>query len=170
MSPCKQQPLVLFAAYTTVQQNNPSNLREDLDGRMISVESRTDGKAWEDLPPEHERDPVSQAFRDARLQCQVISKKQGTKEFPNEIKLLEAKLKRLEVQIVQDKKDIIKKQQCHKRDSNVLQRNLREARENMQSTMVQAADDVLILTQKLQEVEERFAQCRVDKDHLESVS
>ena len=34
-------------------------------------------------------------------------------------------------------------------------------------TMVQAADDVIILTQKLQDVEEKFAQCRVDKDHLE---
>ncbi len=50
----------------------------------------------------------------------------------------------------------------------MLQRNLRDARETMQSTMVQAADDVLILTQKLQEVEEKFAQCRVDKDHLET--
>jgi len=36
-----------------------------------------------------------------------------------------------------------------------------------QMTMVQAADDVIILTQKLQDVEEKFAQCRVDKDHLE---
>ena len=37
----------------------------------------------------------------------------------------------------------------------------------MQATMQQAAGDVTALTQKLQDVEDKFAQCRVDKEHLE---
>jgi chromosome segregation ATPase len=66
-----------------------------------------------------------------------------------------------------DRKEIIRRHQMQKRDTNVLARNLREARENMQNTMVQAADDVLILTQKLHEVEEKFAQCRVEKEQVD---
>jgi hypothetical protein len=35
--------------------------RDDGDGRLMELESRSDGRAWEDGPPEYEKDPIAQA-------------------------------------------------------------------------------------------------------------
>jgi hypothetical protein len=35
--------------------------RDDGDGRLMELESRSDGRAWEDGPPELEKDPIAQA-------------------------------------------------------------------------------------------------------------
>ena len=74
--------------------------RPDGEGRRIQINSRTDGRAWEDSPSEVDKDPVSQAFREARMQVQVVKKKEGSKEFPSEVKGLESKIKRLEAQVM----------------------------------------------------------------------
>ena len=35
--------------------------RDDGDGRLMELDSRSDGRAWEDGPPEFEKDPIAQA-------------------------------------------------------------------------------------------------------------
>ncbi|EKX48968.1 hypothetical protein GUITHDRAFT_136168 [Guillardia theta CCMP2712] len=159
-----------------MHSDRSSDVGEPLDVREeISNLSRADGRAWEESEYENLKDPILQGFRDVRFQCQVLKKKEGSREFAAEHKNLEGKLARLEKQV------ILRKHKEVKKDSGALQRNLKEAREQMQvlastflppplsllATMAQAADDVIILTQKLQDVETKYAQCRVDKDHLE---
>jgi hypothetical protein len=40
--------------------------RDDGDGRLMELDSRSDGRAWEDGPPELEKDPIAQARKRAR--------------------------------------------------------------------------------------------------------
>ena len=40
-----------------------------------------------------------QGFRELGLQCQVVRKKEGSKDFAPELKALEARLKRLALQV-----------------------------------------------------------------------
>ena len=122
----------------------------------------------EDFLPETENASVVAAFREARLQAQNLSKKTGSsKDLSEDAKSLETSLKRLETQVMRDRQNIMRKNKEQKKDTGMLQHNLKMAREQMQATMVQAADDVIILTQKLQDVEEQLGQCRVVKEHLE---
>eukprot|EP00960_Hanusia_phi_P013375 391794-Hanusia_phi.AAC.4 len=65
----------------------------------ISNHSRADGRAWEESEYENPKDPILQGFRDVRLQCQVLRKKEGSKDFAGEHKNLEGKLARLEKQV-----------------------------------------------------------------------
>lgn len=138
--------------------------RPEEEGRIIRVDSRLDGRAWEG-DAEGERDPVAASFREARMQCQVLKKKEGSKDFPMEVKALEARLKSLEGQVMRDRITIIKRAKEQRHNSTALQKNLQDARQQMHQTMAQAADDVIVLTQKLKSVEEEFAQCRVDRDY-----
>jgi len=97
-----------------------------------------------------------------------MSKKDpGSQEFKTEQKALETRIKRLESQVMSDRAALVRRGKADKGYTTQMQQNLKVARDNMQATMQQAADDVIVLTQKLQDVEEKFAQCRVDKEHLE---
>ena len=57
--------------YPCNPRNETLTIPPQLQGRALSISSRSDGKAWEDVPPETERDPVLSAFREARVQVQV---------------------------------------------------------------------------------------------------
>ena len=141
---------------------------EEGDERAEGTSSRADGRAWEDSDYDNPKDPILNAFREVRLHVQVMQKKDpGSKEYKTEQKALETRLKRLESQVMSDRQALMRRSKSAKTDTASLQNNLKMARDNMHATMQQAADDVVALTQKLQDVEDKYAQCRVDKDHLE---
>ena len=141
-----------------------SKALDDADSRSDGTSSRSDGRAWEDSEYENPKDPILNSFRELRLQVQVMNKKDpGSKDFKTEQKALETRLKRIEAQVMSDRQALMRRGKAAKMDTNQLQSNLKSARDNMQATMQQAADDVIALTQKLQDVEDKFAQCRVDK-------
>jgi len=155
---------------SAIMQGTPGRTKayEEGDSRAEGTSSRVDGRAWEDSDYDNPKDPILNGFREVRLQVQVMQKKDpGTKEFKAEQKALETRLKRLESQVMSDRQALMRRSKSAKTDTTSLQNNLKMARDNMHATMQQAADDVVALTQKLQDVEDKYAQCRVDKDHLE---
>ena len=138
---------------------------DKLDSRS-GASSRADGRAWEDSTYDNPKDPILNAFREMRLDLQVLVTK-PSKDAKVEAKALETRLKRLEAQVMSDRQALLRRGKAAKQDTGLLQQNLKAARDNMQATMQQAAGDVIALTQKLQDVEDKFAQRRVDKEHLE---
>jgi hypothetical protein len=128
-----------------------------VDGREEGNISRADGRAWEDSEYDNPKDPILNAFKDFRLQMQVVLKGQPK----TETKSLEMRLKKLEGQVMADRQSLVRRGKAAKLDTNSLQSNLKAARDNMHATMQQAADDVVALTHKLQDVENRYAECRV---------
>lgn len=165
--PDSSSPEVSAIMHSTSGRNKA---HEEGDERAEGTSSRADGRAWEDSDYDNPKDPILNAFREVRLQVQVMQKKSlepGSKELKTEQKALETRLKRLESQVMSDRQALMRRSKSAKTDTASLQNNLKTARDNMHATMQQAADDVVALTQKLQDVEDKFAQCRVDKDHLE---
>ncbi len=51
--------------------------RDDGDGRLVELESRSDGRAWEEGPPELEKDPIAQACRSRQRAAARVEKAHG---------------------------------------------------------------------------------------------
>lgn len=137
------------------------------DPRELTLDSRTDARAWEDGDAKEEKDPIVQGFREMLVLAQIARKKAGTKDFEAEMDALEKKLKRAQTHTSGVYLMVQHQLKTERKKNEALQQSLKGAKNTMNQTVTQALDDVTLLTQKLKSVEEAFARTRVDKEHIE---
>jgi len=143
---------------------NPGNPRANNE---MGLNSRADGRAWEDGDMQEEKDPMAAGFRELRILSQLVRKKASSKDFESEMTAFEVKMKRLQTFAVGEYNVVKRELKAQKISNKSLQQSLKSAHQTVNQTMSQALEDVTLLTQKLRSVEENFSQVRVDKDHIE---
>jgi len=156
-----------FDEGTQSDDGGRQQVRDPGNPRANRLNSRADGRAWEDGDVQEEKDPMAAGFRELRILSQLARKKAGSKDFESEMTALEVKMKRLQTFAAGEYNVVKRELKAQKISNKSLQQSLKSAHQTVNQTMSQALEDVTLLTQKLKSVEENFSQVRVDKDHIE---